>query len=72
MFMKKNTTKRIIKTEKIREYIKSNNITLEIFADKCHISLSTLLKVLRGDDVLLGTLLKIANGMECNIAELVL
>ena len=62
---------RFIKIDKIRDYIKENNLTKQKFCTMSKIGNKTLNKILNGDiDISIKILIKIARAMEIELAEL--
>jgi len=54
----------------ILEYVKDNGLTKKIFCETCGISVTTFDKVVRGEDVKISVLFKIAKGMKVPVNQL--
>lgn len=61
---------RYVKTEKIEEYIKENNLTKREFCKLCKISPSTLNKILKTENFNLLSLFKITRVMNINFCDI--
>lgn len=61
----------ILKSEKIRDFIAENLLTIDGFAKECGLSQGTMTRILRGENTSPATTKKIAERMNCGAVELV-
>ena len=59
-----------LNTEKIEKYLKDNKLTKKEFCKKCNISVSTLNRMYKSDNIRVINIFKVAKGMEVDVCFL--